>query len=135
MWSIYLPNSFHSICIRVIVGIHSSFIIASHLNLDLGHASFLCESVEVTNLKAFMVAMEDAGELVSLLGSKKTDNDELQSVEKIVFIMDAMKSTAAKRRKITKASGFTFKLYQVMCPNCLSAVVPHALCGCCNIVT
>ncbi|CAE7379933.1 unnamed protein product [Symbiodinium necroappetens] len=51
--------------------------------------------------------MEDAGELVSLLGSKKGENDELQPVEKIVFIMDAMKTTASKRRKITKVRPIT----------------------------
>lgn len=61
-------------------------------------------------MKSFTVAMEDAGELISILGTKKGDNDDLEPVEKVVFIMDAVKSTGAKRRKITKAPRFAYVL-------------------------
>ncbi|CAE7786127.1 unnamed protein product [Symbiodinium microadriaticum] len=64
---------------------------------------------KVQSLKAFMVAMEDAGELVSVFGSKKGDNDVMQPVEKIVFIMDPLKGAgAAKKRKISKVRPITF---------------------------
>ncbi|OLP76578.1 hypothetical protein AK812_SmicGene43471 [Symbiodinium microadriaticum] len=53
--------------------------------------------------------MEDAGELVSVFGSKKGDNDVMQPVEKIVFIMDPLKGAgAAKKRKISKVRPITF---------------------------
>ncbi|CAE7214672.1 unnamed protein product, partial [Symbiodinium sp. CCMP2456] len=63
----------------------------------------------VMTLKAFVVAMEDAGELVTVMGSQKGDNDDVQPIEKIVFIMDPMKgANAPKKRKISKVRPITF---------------------------
>lgn len=66
---------------------------------------------EVMTLKAFMVAMEDAGELVTVMGSQKGDNDDAQPIEKIVFIMDPMKgANAPKKRKLSKVSCFVHEV-------------------------
>ena len=49
------------------------------------------------------MALEDAGELVTIMGhTKKGDGDELKCDEKIVFIMDPIKG-GVKKRKISKA--------------------------------
>ena len=90
-------------------------------------------SVEVQSLKAFMVAMEDAGELVSVFGSKKGDNDVMQPVEKIVFIMDPLKGAgAAKKRKISKVSCFVYEPAFVS-TLFLCGCSKHCLCGCCSM--
>ena len=64
-------------------------------------------SVQVTTLKEFLVALEDAGELVTIMGHTKTgESDQLKCDEKIVFVMDQLK-TGAKKRKISKASSYS----------------------------
>ncbi|OLP75981.1 hypothetical protein AK812_SmicGene44142 [Symbiodinium microadriaticum] len=74
---------------------------------------------KVTTLKRLLVDLEDAGELVTIMGHTKTD-DELKCNEKIVFIMDPLKS-GAKKRKISKVDSqstesspsFTVPLFQM----------------------
>ncbi|CAE7339927.1 unnamed protein product, partial [Symbiodinium sp. CCMP2456] len=65
---------------------------------------------KVASLHHFLVALEDAGELVTIMShTKSQENDELTCDEKIVFVMDALKS-GAKKRKISKAGCL------VLCP-------------------
>lgn len=71
------------------------------LSLNFRHKPFIGESVQVMSLKSFLVALEDAGELVTIMGHTKTE-DELMCNEKIVFIMDPLKS-GTKKRKLSKA--------------------------------
>ncbi|CAE7775676.1 unnamed protein product [Symbiodinium sp. CCMP2592] len=66
---------------------------------------------KVMTMKDFLVALEDAGELVTIMGhTKKGDGDELKCDDKIVFVMDSLKS-GAKKRKISKARPLTFGAY------------------------
>ena len=64
--------------------------------------------------KDFIVALEDAGELLTIMGHTRTkDSDELKCDEKIVFVMDPLKS-GAKKRKISKACQYSL----VLCSDC-----------------
>ena len=82
---------------------HTRLVLPWSILHSVSSIHLLCESVEVTTLKRLLVDLEDAGELVTIMGHTKTD-DELKCNEKIVFIMDPLKS-GAKKRKISKACG------------------------------
>ena len=52
---------------------------------------------QVIGLKEFLTAMEDAGEIVTFMAHQK-EQDMLQCVEKVVFVMDPLKHNGKKRR-------------------------------------
>lgn len=49
-----------------------------------------------------MVAMEDKGEIVSFMGHVK-ENEILKVTESIVFVMDGVRSSPTKKRRLSKA--------------------------------
>ncbi|CAE7240032.1 unnamed protein product [Symbiodinium sp. CCMP2592] len=65
---------------------------------------------QAVSLKEFLVAMEDKGEIVSFMGHTK-ENDQLKVNEKIIFVMDEMKSSPAKKRRISKVRPLVFGSY------------------------
>ena len=62
------------------------------------------QTMKAVSLKEFLVAMEDKGEIVTFMGHTK-DGDQLKVNENIVFIMDEVKSSPAKKRRVSKAGG------------------------------
>ncbi|CAE7444482.1 unnamed protein product [Symbiodinium sp. CCMP2456] len=82
------------------------------------------KSLPVVSLKEFLVAMEDKGEIVSFMGHTK-DNEQLQVNENIVFIMDEVKSSPTKKRRVSKALlGLRNVLFQCIPPPVELAMFP-----------
>ncbi|OLQ08636.1 hypothetical protein AK812_SmicGene7853 [Symbiodinium microadriaticum] len=65
---------------------------------------------QAVSLKEFMVAMEDQGEIVSFMGHDK-ENETLKVNDKIVFVMDDVKGSPTKKRRISKVRPVVFGAY------------------------
>lgn len=76
----------------------------------------IMQTMQAVSVKDFLVAMEDKGEIVSFMGHTK-DGDQLTVNENIVFIMDEVKSSPTKKRRVSKVLlGFRNVLFEFIPP-------------------
>ena len=66
--------------------------------------------------------MEDQGEIVSFMGHDK-ENETLKVNDKIVFVMDDVKGSPTKKRRISKAR---LRIPPALTPCCIRYVSPES---------